>query len=1015
MGNLSSTVDNASPNLSAKIERMQLNLDARGTQTSDTIPSFRQLYELVPGQGQSITVFFWDASASMRFQRNKDNTAFDYHRFAKHLKELQEKNPDWVVYVVFFGGSSEERYHNRLGVGGLLTPEELWKAIEGKTYTDICQTGTDHFDIVEKIQEVRKKHQGQLLNTVVISDGEFDDNQAFAQDVDEKCKDKIQTLTIHIVPEKTVDQQHQKSVDTVTGKVLQAFAKGLETSDLLFSAVPFSPDNVDKSLIVGQKPDRTGQNSNPVFVGDNTWLVFKNVNRIQYRMTPEELLQSIGKMTLAEKMDLARVMYQAMEPLTHADQVRRLVNDTLAVVWKVSNALLSVLLKNVQEQEKPGESREGPPLNAAAERKEELEEEENQLQEKTDRLEKVLSKLTTAGSRKPEVQKIFSSAKLTDANKIFQDVAWRFALDVVYAEEEGQKFCCLLIPPEDSEERCDGQSVQTAVPDEIILAQVMGTVQRSQSVQFPGIESLDDEKQERMVPLIAPEDLPPELFLALKAGKLKKTVMDYTSLVFSGVLGMMRHRLTGFPLLRWILLLLYVGQRDGPLNPETHPNWSKLKRIFEAYVSNGNHGVDLHPLRLNKNFKNMLGESLTNALFTWGSRNYPTMCDPAFTQLLRQVAIGRNLKNKLSKGKIDFLEPESDNSLWQRVEKIQKFVHTDPGIRRALERFEENAHDAGTPIHGSGKQIHERLCDGLTAKEKQLFLFFLQEHWGTPVVEPNFVRGALSTKTCGLCGKNCKQVKDHVEKNQRHSKTYFDGTYDKNFHADSKKNTRCPACKAEFKTHQERDQHLDDPDGQLCRFGRTQEMWEGYRDVVRTFVQQLQEMLDGFIRKLSKGCVALTFEEIRSACSRSVNPVPASTFAQQESVVLLLGRDVAEFLGSTDELTVSNVCSVMESEAEAKAEEVALQMNSSYLQHVLDAAKVEGGDGYLRILGAKTCTGECFVCQMEVAGSHNLPCGHTICGSCLYSFCQVGGWVFFLFFYLLDCAFVSVKSFFFAV
>jgi hypothetical protein len=297
----------------------------------------------------------------------------------------------------------------------------------------------------------------------------------------------------------------------------------------LFGAVPFYQGNVDKSLIVGQKPNRTGQNSNPVFVGDNTWLVFENANQLQYRISQEELLL-------------------ATEPLTHADQVGRLVNDTLTIVWKVSNALLSILLKGVPEQGKPEESREGDedlPLNdavtTAAARKEQ--EDENQLQEETDRLEKVLAKLTTAGSRNPEVQKIFSSGKLTDANKIFHGVAWRFALDVVYAdlEEEEQKFCCLLIPSEDNEDRCDGQLVQTAVPDEIILAQVMNTVRGSHSVEFPGIESFDDEKRERTVPLIAPEDLSPELFLALKAGKLKKEVMDYTSLVFSSVLGVNFH------------------------------------------------------------------------------------------------------------------------------------------------------------------------------------------------------------------------------------------------------------------------------------------------------------------------------------------------------------------------------------------------------------------------------------------------------------------------------------------
>ena len=205
-------------------------------------------------------------------------------------------------------------------------------------------------------------------------------------------------------------------------------------------------------------------------------------------------------------------------------------------------------------------------------------------------------------------------------------------------------------------------------------------------------------------------------------------------------------------------------------------------------------------------------------------------------------------------------------------------------------------------------------------------------------------------------------------------------------------------------------------------------MWEAHLVSVRNFVAALWQLTEEFIQSEAQkyGGATLTLEMIQSIHSQPTEYVSTQELASQATVLRLLGPQVAQIVKTGGRLTVFDVCSIMEEKKDAEAvphseanssssssssqaqqqeqkeskaaaspggddekKDEAVELDSSYLQEVLAKAKRTTTQRLASHLNSLKSFNECFVCMEEVAGASPLQCGHTLCGPCLHSFCQV--------------------------
>jgi hypothetical protein len=986
--------------------------------------------------------------------------------FYRQLSQWVQQGGNPNVLMCLFGSDGEN--DNHIGeLRGLKTPREFETLSENYGITQFARVSTSAHDIEEALKTLKYSHPGVKFNVVIVGDGEFNDDQYDKNNNlcygDEKLIQTFQTYagvvsTLHIL---VVPFSRAQATSDALSK---SFAAGLDGTSVTVSVKPFNLDALHATLETTSMPTPPAGFSQPVF-GGKCWLAFNNDKLLA---TPaEQLRASLRGAHPEQQQQLVEALAHAALGLTHAGQVNRLRNNmSLQNVWRLTKEMNSVM--------------------------------------GTSQLNEVMNQVTTAGSRIPELRDLMRSSTDTNVNTDFNKQLIDFVGD--------EKLTCpfLVISPE---LLVDPVPMQQSVPTNVELAATVRAFAQARTVASTEVFSKsanssasqaaetkvnDADIEKKYVPLLSLDDLPAERTDVAT----QQTIVDYVSVLLSAVVGMMDKRISGFLLLRWVLLLLSAGDQ-GPLQVDKNPTWKILSKVFRYYVEHA-HGVNLQPAKMSESIRNMLGHKTTFALFAFGCKTFPTMAPKEFSELLRQVALGQTLSSMVhfknirkyiaapldsedgseddpeddseddpesksdadsgpvsssSSGSADVVRrqkarkagnsrfdgprvnpvplPKRRNRRrrpkigWKQLERVKAWLQGDK-LKAAFRQFQSESHDVGTPVSGFG--VRQWLAQGLDdEKDRKLFLFYLNV-LGDDEVEVDMEtktddeKVALSSKECGFCGMWSDDVKKHVtdvvpSTTCKYFKAFIPSLHSKTNVAGS---FSCVACKEEFSNRSQRTKHLKSTTGE-CRRGQTKVMWEAHLVSVRNFVAALWQLTEELIESEAQNHQAtLTLEMIQSIHSQPTEYVSGEDLVSQAAVLQLLGDEVAQIVKTRGKLTVFDVCSIMKEKKEAEAvqhpeagspssssssqpqqqeqkeseaaassggddekKDEAVELDSSYLQEVLAKAKRTTTQRLASHLNSLKSFNECFVCMEEVAGASPLPCGHTLCGPCLHSFCQV--------------------------
>ena len=442
----------------------------------------------------------------------------------------------------------------------------------------------------------------------------------------------------------------------------------------------------------------------------------------------------------------------------------------------------------------------------------------------------------------------------------------------------------------------------------------------------------------------------------------------------------MQRKITGFQLLRWVLLLRLVVP-----SVEENPTWDRLREVFDTYLEEGRHSVNLSPAEMSETTRNMLGESSTFALFAWGCRKFPSMAPAAFSELVGQTVLARGFLNSLCE--VSFFPP---GSRWQQIRAARVWLGGSV-LRVAFIEFQKDVHDAGYPVNGAN--VRDWLARRLHDKEdRDFFLFFLEVLGGQDSSESLSAKGQdvckLSSRICGFCGLNCpKGVKEHVKNIWGHTKgRYFPKGFVPSLHQISVKSQSCPACKDVFPSLADRNNHLAENSNGGCSRGQTAEMEKNFAAAVERFVRNLRNLVSDFLA--SPGCEDVVFQDIESAFRFGNTCVSRSRLAGQEPIRQLLGDTVSRHLERGGNALFPEVVMCYRRKEEEKKTEPPPPMDGDYLEKIVLPLIKNGSQQVAdRQLSDLRGIHMCFACMEKCVGPSYLACGHMICKKCLENYC----------------------------
>lgn len=934
-----------------------------GSQQSKTIA--QDISSLVTRQESGTfgpALLFVDGSASM----NANVGRSFYRDMGGWIMSSKNKH----VQVSLFGSRSDgPAYDNHIDeLRGLKTPQEFKELGEKHVFDEFVKTYTYAYDIQRALDIEASVPNREKKTIVIVGDGGFNDAQNVVNAISQHS-DLISAVHILVVPDTACD---------ICKTLSKTFADGLHATSVTVSVKFFTATGLKSALETSSMPAQLAGFSQPVFAGE-CWLSFNNDKLLA--TSDQELRASLRGAPPEDQQHLLEAVTHAALGLTHAGQINRLQqNKSLQNVWRMTKAIHNV----------------------------------------TGQLADVMNRVTTAGSLNPELKELMRSSNTTNVNINFN--TW--LLDFVQKDPTDQEY--LVIPPEPL---VDSAMMQNPVPTNVDLAAIVIAFKKAKTVKSEAVFSKGanpsanrpDEASTKYVPLLSLNHLPADTTDVAT----QQTIQDYVSLLLSAVAGTTEKRISGFLLLRWVLLILSSGDQ-GPLQVDKNPTWKKLKTVFLYYVEHA-HGVNLQPARMSESILNMLGHKTTFALFAFGCKTFPTMCPTEFSELLKQVALGQTLRCMVRSQKIrKHLAAHSSPAIcWKQWDRVKAWLKGDDELKAAFRQFQGESHDVGTPV--SGSRVRQWLAQGLLdEKDRKLFLFYLDVFCGNQV-EVNMLalaktddenkEVALSSKECGFCCIPCSDVKNHVKDmvkftKQKHFKAFVPCMHDR---SNQEGNFYCVACKETFPNISQRTTHLKSTTG-TCRRGQTENMRKAHLVSVSGFVKVLWKLTKKLIEsEAQEHNATLTFEMIKDIHSQPTEYVSTQELASQDEVIRSLGKVVVRALETGGKLTVFQVCSTVEEKEDAEFPEAdssglpsssqpqkqeqeessdekknqAVEMDPVYLEKVLATAQRQTTDRINNEVNSLKSLNTCFACMEKVAGAGPLQCGHALCGPCLHNLCQV--------------------------